>query len=83
MGQAPGDLSPTRDVLHGCLYPLRPRHTPGPAPGDHQGGSEDQSRGAVQRDFTAAALALGAVGVIVFKTLGPSHRGHPSLHLRL
>ena len=56
---------------------------PGPAPGDHQGRSEGQSRGAVQRDFTATALPLGALGVIVFKTLGPSPRGHPSLHLRL
>jgi insertion element IS1 protein InsB len=45
--------------------------------------AEDQSCGAVQRDFTAATLALGAVGVIVFKTLGPSHRRHLSLHLRL
>jgi insertion element IS1 protein InsB len=62
---------------YGRVIPLA-RHRTVP-----QGGSEGQSRGAVRRDFTAAALPLSAVGVIVFKTLGPSPRCHRSLHLRL
>ena len=48
-----------------------------------QGRSGDQSRGAVQWDVAAAALALGAVGVIVFKTLSRSRRCHPPLYLPL
>ena len=46
MGQAPSDLSPIRDLLHGRLCALWPAHSQGAAPADHQGGPDHQSPGA-------------------------------------
>jgi hypothetical protein len=44
---------------------------------------QDQPRGALQRDLTAAALPLGAIDVVVFEEVDQPHRRDPLFPLPL
>jgi hypothetical protein len=78
-----GSLPSTRHVLYGSVCGVRRRDSSGPAPGDHQGGSENQSHRALQQHATTARFTLGTRSAVLLQKTGQSYRCHQALHMPL